>query len=150
MIDQKVMAAHQWVIDKSQRTPAWWDEHLAWAFGIFNAIAYILANSGNIQPFWLGIIVFASAGMFWISREPFLLSFVGSKDLIRWFFWVDFLTRTIQCAKDPTNWRAAYLLSAIVILLFLYFAACKPPHPRKHREATADNKDGPARRQSQA
>lgn len=137
MIDQKVLAGFQWLVDESERQPAWWAEHTAWAGTAFGIVAYILAWNGEIELFWLGILFMAGGLMVYLCRVPLFFSMFGSRGYVRAIFWVSLATRVAAFIAGPANWRAAYIANDALLLAFAYFAACQPPRPRRRRQAVA-------------
>jgi hypothetical protein len=142
MIDKKIIDAHQFLIDVSERKPTWWAENIAWAYVAFGFIGLVLVRSIRpqlflIDLFWTGIILIAGGAMVCISRVPAFFSMVGARNFIRAIFWVDLAMRIISLFSSAENWKVAYMINSALLLSYLYFCACKPPRPRKRRQASA-------------
>jgi hypothetical protein len=137
MIDQKAIDAHQWIVDVTNRQPAWWAENLAWAYVAFGIIGVALRPQAGGDLLWTGILIIAGVAMVFLAKHPPILSFIGAKALPRLFFWVDVVMRIVLFIGSAANWNLAYIANSCIALSFLCFAACKPPQPRKRRESVA-------------
>lgn len=142
MIDKKLIDLHQWIVDTSQKKPAWWAENLAWAYVAFGIIGYFLvkgseSNIFTAHIFWAGILLIAGGALVFISRVPAFFSMLGTKKFIRVLFACDAVLRLLSLMHKPENWRAAYLISSVLLLSYFYFTACQAPRPRHRRQAVA-------------
>lgn len=134
MIDQKVLAGFQWLVDESERQPSWWAEHAAWAGMAFGLVAYILASGNDVKLYWIGALFIVGALNIYACRVPSLLSAVGSGWYARVLLGALLAIRIFSFVVAPENWRAAYIANDALLLALLYFAACQPPRPRKRRQ----------------
>jgi hypothetical protein len=137
MTDQKVKAGFQWLVDESERQPAWWAEQVAWASVPFGVIACVLVQPDNGD--WIGVAIIFLAGALAIiaTRVKALFSMLGSAGFGRALIWVGLLVRLSLFVANPAGWKVAFIINESLLLSFLYFAACKPPRPRRRRQAVA-------------
>jgi hypothetical protein len=138
MIDQKVMDAHQWVVDETERKPAWWAEQTAWAYAAIGLVSDALTWDGGWDVLFLALNLVVAAACILVARAPTCLSSVGaSAGFSRAILWGLVALRLFGMAFAPDPAIAARLLHAMLGLSFLYFAGCKPPRPRAPRRQVA-------------
>lgn len=138
MIDQKIINAHQWVVDESERQPAWWAEQTAWAFIAADITAAALSweNTRDIVVVVLCLIV--GTAMIVTARNAALLASLSERMMPHRMTFLALLGYQVyQIVNELTVTRAAHLLASVLLLSSYYFAACKPPRPRKRRQVFA-------------
>lgn len=125
-IDEKLIAAHQWVVDETQKQPAWLARQAAILIFICGGIRYYSAQD------WLGLVatVLLAGLYFVVSFSPAHFNSAGAAVGIRivlMCMWVGQIA--IQVAAD--KFSALMLISNLSIVFWNYLAACKPPRPRQ-------------------
>jgi hypothetical protein len=138
MIDEKLVSAHQWIVDLFQRQPAWWVEQTAWAFIAADIVAAALSWDSN----WDIIIVLMTLGigtsMIIASRNPALLASAATQAKpYRMMFLALLGYQLFILITTPVIDRLAHLLGTFLLTSCHYFAACQPPRPRKRRQVIA-------------
>lgn len=144
MIDEKLISAHQWVVDTSEKKPEWWAENLAWAYVAFGVIGYFLLKSTDSNPFsayifWTGLLLIAGAMMVVFARTPALFAMMGTKKIMRVLFGADLVFRIVMFFSHPEHWRAAYMINSALLVSYCYFSACQAPRPRHRRRAVVQS-----------
>lgn len=140
MIDQKMIAAHQWIVDESERQPGWWVEQTAWAY----IATDITATALKLDSVWDIVAVACTLAlgrlMILLSRSPALMASIGASDLslgVRFTLFALDVYYIVRLFMEPNIERAAFVLSSVLLLSCNYFVACKPPRPRKRRQTVA-------------
>jgi hypothetical protein len=138
MIDKHLIAAHQWIVDVSERKPSWWVEQTAWAF----IAADIVAAALSWDSYWNILVVVLTLGvgalMIMMSRNPALLSSSATKAFpSRMVFLLLLGYQIFNFVSKPDAVRAAHFLGTFLLTSCHYFAACQPPRPRKRSQAVA-------------
>jgi hypothetical protein len=138
MIDEKLIAAHQLVVDESERQPAWWAEHTAWAFLATHLTASLLLWKGgwDILSAVFGLVL--GTTVIYATRSPVLLAMLGSKGkFLRLTLLALIVYYVVKLIMDPSISLASSILSMLLLLSSDYFAACQPPRPRKRSRSVS-------------
>lgn len=136
-IDAHLVAAHQWVVDATQRQPAW----LARQCALLGAVCAVLwphftgASLLSAALILVGFLVLAA-----VSLVPGAAASVGSVTWIRILFLLavvfDFalllLIALVVLPADTTRFAFSMALD-LAWFGYYYFAACRPPRPRAPR-----------------
>lgn len=135
MIDEKVIAMHQWIVDESERQPAWWAEQAAWAFGAVGLVTDALTWTSGWHFVAAALNLSAATLCIFASRTPVFFERISvNGGPARAIFWAIFAMRLGFLIVEPDASRTARVLHEACGLSFLYFASCKPPRPRKRRQ----------------
>lgn len=138
MIDQKIIAAHQWIVDESERKPAWWVEQLAWAFIAAEVAASAFTWEGGWDILWLAISLGFGTVTIYIARSPALLSTSRMNSPSSRKLMLAITTYLgVSLLLTPDAGRLAHFLGMFLMTSWHYFAACEPPRPKKRRQAVA-------------
>lgn len=137
MVDEKVIEAHQWVVDESERKPAWWVEQTAWAFIAADLVGIALLWHSGWDVFLVAISLVVGTAMILGSRNPALLSASAARAKPFRLFFIAMAAYKLAClVVGPNIGLAAHLLANLLLMSCQYFCACKPPRPRKPRTRT--------------
>lgn len=135
MIDRKIIAMHQWIVDESERKPAWWVEQLAWAFIAAQIAASAFTWKGGWDVLWLAISLIFGTVTIIIARSPALLSTSKmNSPSSRQLMLAISIYLIVGLLVNPDAGRFAHLLGMLLMTSWHYFAACEPPRPKKRRQ----------------
>lgn len=138
MIDQKIIDAHQWIVDESERKPAWWVEQTAWAYIAADLTAVALAWDSGWDILVAAIGLALGAVLILTSRSDALMASAAAQWVsLRVMLVALTVYYTVRLVIAPEVGRAAHLLALVVLTSCHYFAACQPPRPRKRRQSVA-------------
>ena len=135
MIDDKLIDAHQWVIDETQKKPGWWAEQAIMAATALDLVRQVLKWEGGWDAVVVLILLVVSALLVHACKNPAFLKTFGEAKYIRCFFMGMIAYRIYMMFTQPET--GIYLLecfSSIFMLSFYYFAACNDPKPPKRKE----------------
>lgn len=133
MIDQKITAAHQWIVNVSERQPKWWAEHAAWVHVAIGLATSAATLDGGLSVVLAALNLAGATMWIWMARVPFLLAGVGSSGMLRLIVWTVVVIRMAILTQTTELLRVAQMVEDLAGLSFLYFAACRPPPPRNRR-----------------
>jgi hypothetical protein len=135
MIDRKLISIFQWIVDVTERQPAWLVEQTAWAFVTADIVATVLTWHGFLS--FIGATLTLAVGTYMIisSRIPALLAKNAETDgnFRLWTVAYTIYNFFDLCFHAKIG-VAAHLLSSVLLMACYYFAACKPPRPRRRRQ----------------
>lgn len=135
MIDTKLIKAHQWVVDVTEKKPGWWAENSIMAATAFDLVRNVLTWDSGWDAVILLLCLVCCTGLVYAARNEVLLKAAGDSKWIRGFFVgvVAFQVFTLfvnnHIAIDILD-----VLSATLMLSYYCFAACQGPRPRKRKE----------------
>jgi hypothetical protein len=138
MIDQKIIATYQFVVDETERSPGWWAEQTAWAFIAADVVATALTWKGGWDILWVALTLIFGTSMIICSRDPVQLALIGANGKFQRLGLVALVVifATLLVFVPSIN-IASDLLSTFLFSSTQYFAACQPPRPRKRRQTVA-------------
>lgn len=138
MIDRRFVTFYQWVVDISERRPAWWIEQTACAYVAADIIAAVLTKTDASEMISIALTLFVGAVMIMASRIPPLLAVFATIGVpFRLFFLATTAFNTVILCLRPSAGNAADMLGSAMLMSYYYFAACRPPRPRKRRQLVA-------------
>jgi hypothetical protein len=135
MIDTKLIAVHQWIVDESQKKPGWWAEHVMLAATCLDIVRRVLTWKSGWDAVTLLITLIVATVLVKAARHEVLLKSIGDSKWIRGFFLglvalqLFFLFTTDQVGVNLLDVGAA-----IFMLSYYCFAGCDAPRPRKRKE----------------
>lgn len=134
MIDKKLLAAHQWVVDASERKPGWWAENVAYPItGLHVAPILLRLDSG-----WDGVAVLLllalGACLISAARSESFLATLGADQSIRVIVLLLIAWDAFRLFVEPSGDRFARLIAGVIMMSYYYFAACKPPRPKNRKQ----------------
>ncbi len=136
MIDTKLIAAHQWVIDETQRKPGWWAEQVIMAGTAMEIVRKVVTWEGGWDAALLLLVLIVCALLVGAARQPPLLKSIGQSMWIRGFFIglsaLHIFTLFTEPGKVALN--VLELVSSLCMLSYYSFAACDDPKPPKRKE----------------
>ena len=134
-IDKKIISAHQWIVDETERQPAWWVEQTAWAFIAADIVAAALTWNSSWNILLAAMTLGVGALMIFASRNPAALA-AGAEKSMPWrmLFLALAAHNAFALFMQADVGRAAHLLGTLLLTSCHYFAACQPPRPRKRRQ----------------
>jgi len=134
MLDDKLIAAHQWVVDVSEKKPGWWAEQTAWVYTVATIVARVLVWKGGWDAVMLFVGLIVGSGMVMGSRNEAVLKSLSQTSWIRMFFASFTIFSGTIWLLDFKSQSFLYFVSSCMMLSYYCFAACQPPRPRKRKE----------------
>jgi hypothetical protein len=136
MIDTKLIAAHQWVIDETQKKPGWWAEQVIMAGTAMEIVRKVVTWDSGWDAVLLFLVLVVAALLVSAARQPILLKSIGTSTWIRPFFLgltaLHLFTLFAEPGKLALNMLE--LVAALCMLSYYCFAACDDPKPPKRKE----------------
>lgn len=134
MIEDKLIAIHQWIIDETQKKPGWWAEQVIMAATLFEIVRKLLTWKSGWDAVMLLICLVTSTFLVMSARNEaelkiFNLKWARGLFLSILVFQIYMLFTTSQVAINILD-----VLSATFMLSFYCFAACDAPRPKKRKE----------------
>ena len=134
-LDARLIAAHQWVVDITQCSPAWYGQQCAIAIGVLVVVRAALFDLVN----WVLPLLLLLVGLLWVvARAPTLYASIISGWTRAWFI-ACLLVRFVAAAALVAYGQPLAPFGLISLLIeagstaYAYFAACRPPRPRVPR-----------------
>lgn len=129
---------YQWLVDASQRKPAWWVEQCAYAFLVFGAADVMMVSKGAAWWRYLMVfLIFIGALSIWLEAKiPSMMA--RSATAMRWrrFLLVLVSINTPLIVLREALWLPGFAFGLALISSY-YFAACKPPRPPERKTKLA-------------
>ena len=135
MIDTKLIAAHQWVVDETQKKPGWWAEQAIMAATTLEIVRRVVTWESGWDAVLLLLCLVVCAMLVHASRNPILLKSIGTSTWVRPFFLILVVLQLFTLpAGESIAVELIELISSIGMLSYYCFAACDDPRPRKRKE----------------
>lgn len=135
MIDTKLIAAHQWVIDETQKKPTWWAEQVIMGATSLDIVHKVLTWNSGWDAVMLLLILVITAMLVHATKNPVFFKSIGESKRIRMFFlsFVVYHCATLFLEKDLAM-NLLQTISTMFMGSYYYFAACEDPKPPKRKE----------------
>lgn len=134
-IDGYVVSAHQMLVEYFDQKPVDLARHCVTVFAVGTIFWVTFAFDPSRSS---GLILLAGSGLssiflLYCSLSPMLFSMLGEMPVLRLIGFIVLAVKINGLSITPVN-SAIDAVSALAMLSFLYFAACRPPRPKKRHE----------------
>lgn len=135
MIDTKLIAAHQWIVDETERKPGWWAEQAIMASITLDIVLRVATWSSGWDAVLLLLSLIIGAVLVHAARnEAFLKSLGESRGIRAFFLGLIAFQLFILFTEEKVVYNLMRVVSSIGMVSFYYFAACDAPRPKKRKE----------------
>ena len=135
MIDSKLIAMHQWIVDETEKKPTWWAEQVIWpAFTIDMVVRVLTWKSSWIDMLIMFFLLTFGALLITAARNESMLKQLGQSVAIRMMLLalLAFHIGTLFVAMRGVS--MLYVVSGALTVSYYYFAACEAPRPKKRKQ----------------
>lgn len=135
MIDTKLIAAHQWVVDESQKKPGWWAEQAVMGATAMELVHSVLTWDSGWDAIVVLLVLIVAPLLVHAARTPHILKSLGQSTWVRGLFLgLVALDAFTLFATDQIGINVIDLLGTVLMLSYYCFAACDDPKPPKRKE----------------
>lgn len=135
MIDEKLIAAYQWIIDTSQIKSRWWAEQSVMALTAIDIVRRVVTWKSGWDAVWLLIGLMSSAILIMLTRNEAQFKSLGEWTGLRLLMVCFSIYHLIDVLRGDNMAMSILLcLSSMGMTSFYYFAACTDPKPRRKKE----------------
>lgn len=134
-MDEKLISVHQWIVDETERKPAWWVEHTAWAYIAISIVSVALRWRSGWDVVIIAAVLAMGSRCILYAQNPAKLYADALRSMpLRVFlvFLTAYSVADLAIQRDTVS--TTNLLSNLLLTSSYYFAACHPPRPRKRRQ----------------
>lgn len=135
MIDEKLIAAYQWIVDTSQIKPRWWAEQSIMALTAIDIVRRVVTWKSGWDAVWLFIALTSSAILIMWTRNEVQFKSLGEWKFLRVLMLSFSIFHFVEVwIADDTAMSILLWLSSTGMTSYYYFAACTEPKPRRRKE----------------
>lgn len=135
MIENKLIAIHQWIIDATQKKPGWWAEQTIMGATAIDMVKLALTWDGVWSAVSLIMILLCATGGVLVARNESSLKLVGASFIVRRFFIALVVYQVyLLFTSKQVSINILEVLSVLLVLSYYCFAACEAPRPKKRKE----------------
>lgn len=126
-IDTTITAAHQWVVDLTQRQPAWLGRQCAAGMGLIVVVRVAL---GQYSALWVAALALCAVALLWALTFSAWL-YDKPTGFIRVFSIANLAAGAVALSLAPS--ALPTFVYDLLLLAYNYFGTCRPPRPRAPR-----------------
>lgn len=140
IIDTKIIDAHQWIVDQTQKKPGVCAEQAIMAATAVDIVHRVITWKSGWDAVMLLIVLIIAAALVHATKNPVFFKSLGESMYIRIFFlgFVAFHV-SLLILEDNVAINLLKMFSTIFMGSFYYFAACDEPKPPKRKEKLVHN-----------
>jgi hypothetical protein len=135
MIDDKIIAVYQHIVDESEKKPGWWSEQSIMAATTLDIVIRVLNWSSGWDAVMLLICMVVAAMLVKVARNEVFLKSISSNFSIRAFFLgLIAFQAFVMFTSDTMLYELMRMITSIFFVSYYYFACCENPRPKKRKE----------------
>ena len=135
MLDSKLLAAHQWIVDTSEKKPGWWAEQVIIPNTVVNIVSRVLRwEPDGWSSAMLVLTILVGALLVVAARNEAMLKTLGTGVWFRVFLVGITLYSIVLMILKPSGIHGLDIVATALATMYYYFAACENPRPKKRKE----------------
>lgn len=148
-VDAKVLELHQWAVDTSGRSPAWWTEHAAGLSAVASILSLFLRPTRGVVDIVLTIVLLVFSGAVIVAARADMVTIFASQGTRRFCLAllapltiIDAVLIALGYRMSGREWACD--IGSLAWLAMNYFTCCEPPKPRPPKRSAAVLQGGAA------
>lgn len=134
IIDDKLIGAHQWIVDTTEKKPTWCAEQSAY----LNALVTIASSVITWEDGWdlalLCLMMIIAALLVFSTKNEAVFKRFSEAHWVRGLFIAFTVINTFSLVQAPSGLGFLHLIGTVTMGMYYYFACCEAPRPKKRKE----------------